>query len=383
LDFANRSVSPQSLIDQIGAQRVSPAKPSSLTIRNAHITGGFDLSEWDLPFILRFIDCSFLGDVDFARYRTTASLLFRHCDFQGQAIFSEVHIERDFSAENCHFNGTKRTMALSDNEPTTFVHGRIGDDFSVNGSQFKGVLNLKHLNVGRDLYLQDTTYQGAEPDPDGDPGQVYLVPLAGTQIGHFLRIDHVLDINPATRIQVADCTFAGIFAQTNVKSTEEKEELFMLKMLEDLEYRAGSYDLIEHEFIRRGRPDLADDVYMHGKDRETAGARGFAKVKNLVLKYVAGYGRQPALAFTWCFAAVLIGAFVFVRDEGGKRDGRRYLRSFWYSLDLFVPVISVSGRDPEPPKSPFARSYVRIHRLLGWLLLPIALAAITGIVGKV
>lgn len=383
-DFAGQTTSPARLEIEIRRRLEAKEPTASLTFRNAKIDGNLNLSDWSVPFILRFSQCTFQGQIDFSRFASERSLIFDRCVFQRGANFSLMRVGRDLRAENCQFRGVSKSSADRDSEPTSFIHCLVSDNFSLSGSEFLGSVNLRHLSVGRDLYLQDTVYHSPESDPDGGAEDIYLVKLEGTQIGHFLRIDRILDDHPRTRIAVNDCNFAGIFAQTKKGSTEAKEEAIMLDMLEGMPYRAESYSLIEHEFVRRGRHDLADDVYIHGQDRETADASPFtfARFRGLALKFVAGYGRKPALAFAWCLIAILVGAVVFLREETEQSERKRYLSAFWYSLDLFIPVVSVNGKPPEPPEGPFAHSYVRIHRLLGWLLLPIALAAISGIVGK-
>jgi hypothetical protein len=103
----------------------------------------------------------------------------------------------------------------------------------------------------------------------------------------------------------------------------------------------------------------------------------------------------------------MIGFFVFrqvkdmtqVKDEEGKRrnliaptSGRRislqrffnkdYYNPFWYSLDLFLPFVDLKMADKWMPKPErrFARHYMRFQAIAGWILIPIAILSITGIV---
>lgn len=353
------------------ANRLGSAHPpAAVTLRDATVAGPLDLSDWNVPFLLRFEHCVFDGDLTFDHFRTERSLLFAGCAFRGRTRFTEIHLGRDFEATGCRF------LATGSDDPVTFLQSAVGDDFSLNGSTFEGAINLRHLDVGRDLYLQDCTFRGRSFDRPS----IVDVKLAGAKIGHFLRIDHDLDVNPRLRFSINDCHFDAIFAQVPKGNTEEGEQARMLRMLDDLTYRAEAYDLVEREFKRRGRDDLADGVYVHGQDRALAESSGFDFVRLAVLKFVAGYGRRPALAFAWCLLAILLGAFVFHTQAEEEGRGRRPIGSFWYSLDFFVPLVSVTGKEPEPPKEGFARTYVRIHRLLGWLLLPIALATVSGVV---
>ncbi len=62
-----------------------------------------------------------------------------------------------------------------------------------------------------------------------------------------------------------------------------------------------------------------------------------------------------------------------------KFSDRRY-NPFWYSLDVFAPIIDLEAAkiwSPGPEKT-FRWVFFRIQRILGWLLVPIAVAAFTG-----
>jgi hypothetical protein len=52
---------------------------------------------------------------------------------------------------------------------------------------------------------------------------------------------------------------------------------------------------------------------------------------------------------------------------------------FWFSLDLLSPIdLGVSKR--WRAKHPILRNYSQMHRVAGWILIPLIVAAITGII---
>jgi hypothetical protein len=55
---------------------------------------------------------------------------------------------------------------------------------------------------------------------------------------------------------------------------------------------------------------------------------------------------------------------------------------FWYSFDLLVPAIDLQQADYWIPRQDWraGRTYVHVHRILGWILVPIGIAAVTGII---
>jgi hypothetical protein len=56
--------------------------------------------------------------------------------------------------------------------------------------------------------------------------------------------------------------------------------------------------------------------------------------------------------------------------------------SFWYSLDVFLPLTRLHAADQWVPDrdEPAAWVYMRIHHLVGWILIPLGLAAVSGLV---
>jgi hypothetical protein len=63
-------------------------------------------------------------------------------------------------------------------------------------------------------------------------------------------------------------------------------------------------------------------------------------------------------------------------------DTPRVYNRFWYSLDLFLPFLDLQADDVWKPKANerFLRHYVRLHVMLGWIPIPIVLAALTGLI---
>lgn len=98
------------------------------------------------------------------------------------------------------------------------------------------------------------------------------------------------------------------------------------------------------------------------------------------------YGRSPDRSL-WAIAGVIgFGYFLFRMKDGMEpiksEDYNLHYNAFWYSLGLFIPFIDLGGSRIWQPKKErkFARNYVHFHKILGWLLIPVALAAFTGII---
>jgi hypothetical protein len=96
-----------------------------------------------------------------------------------------------------------------------------------------------------------------------------------------------------------------------------------------------------------------------------------------------GYGRLPLPPLLWSIGIVTLGTFLFVektrmgRSTKEETGGVPYSR-FWYSLELFLPVVDLGMAKGWRPQKRALRAYARIHQLAGWILIPVSLAALTG-----
>ena len=154
-------------------------------------------------------------------------------------------------------------------------------------------------------------------------------------------------------------------------------------------------------------------MYIRYKQREFREGLRFGSMgwwSNLFLKSV-GYGRKPGFVLVGALLFILIGWLgVFRKPEGmvslSKREivrpnvghrgtlsrkiSKRVIFSshegpyspFWYSLDLFIPFVDLGFDDkwaPRPNRQG-ALLYAKVHMLAGWVLIPIGLLAITGVI---
>jgi hypothetical protein len=91
----------------------------------------------------------------------------------------------------------------------------------------------------------------------------------------------------------------------------------------------------------------------------------------------------------WSTVFIFIGFLVFRREADMKTKRRddadmhkNKYSAFWYSLDLFLPVMHLGDADIWTPKDErrMALLYKRFHIIIGALFVPIGLAAWTGII---
>jgi hypothetical protein len=149
------------------------------------------------------------------------------------------------------------------------------------------------------------------------------------------------------------------------------------------------YLTLETFLRQRGYSEQADAVFVAQKRRERREVLGgplhAAWWKNIVLDVIAGHGRHPGWAVLWSVGVIGFGYMVFhgrdTMTPQKPEDSDRSYNAFWYSVDLFAPVINLQAANVWRPidSSRLRLFYMRIHSMLGWLLVPIGLAAWTGI----
>lgn len=166
--------------------------------------------------------------------------------------------------------------------------------------------------------------------------------------------------------------------------------------------RSSESAFMAYEQILRSRGQLgdADAVFsgMHEKRRSESWLSSTGSYRKRLRAIVfcvldkgqaifLGFGRLPIPPVLWSIGFVVLGALLFSNKE--KMDpvkeaeacGAEYGR-FWYSLELFLPVVDLGVAKAWKPKVsyPHLRTYARIHQLAGWVLIPVTLAALTGVI---
>jgi len=117
-------------------------------------------------------------------------------------------------------------------------------------------------------------------------------------------------------------------------------------------------DGLEDYYRRLGYPGQANMFFRAQKQREREEVlTGFPRAWSYFLDWFVGYGRSPQRAIFWSVAIVGIGCLVFrpkhMEPQNSEHSARKY-SAFWYSVDVYVPIIKL--HDAEIWKPPLVRS---------------------------
>ncbi|MFQ5605957.1 MAG: pentapeptide repeat-containing protein, partial [bacterium] len=334
-------------------------------------------------------DASFDG----AQFASQAD--FQDADIKGRLDFKYTRFDsnlllNDASFKNFTFNGMDSTVSRIPR--IDLSRTLINRDFTLEKVQVeqllarhlsvKGQTSLKEVRVHKADFLL-SEFQTLRMSEVRWPKTASQFELAGMSYNH-IGYENDVDENP----QIADKN--GLVGG-RVESKFSSEDS-LISMVKQSRFSPGTHNTLETYFRNEGNKQYADKIFVAQKRRERQNYQAWISLDwwlSTILWAIAGYGRYPQLALLWSALFVTIGCYFF-RDQDGMKlqrpdrhqpDQFKY-NPFWYSLDLFVPVIDLKAASIWQPKSErwFVRHYMRLHSVLGWLLIPIGLAALSGLI---
>src|SRR5205823_1506614 len=143
-------------------------------------------------------------------------------------------------------------------------------------------------------------------------------------------------------MELYDMTYRSI-------SAENEDVLWqrMSQLVEKSVYSPSVYTNLETFFRQQGEPKRADQIFVGHKERERTEVlkERFSKVQSFVLRWLVNYGRNPEWALGWSILPIVLCWWVFRRRDRMEarkpEDASGYYNAFWYSIDLFAPVINL------------------------------------------
>ncbi len=166
----------------------------------------------------------------------------------------------------------------------------------------------------------------------------------------------------------------------------------LLVWLDHSRFDTRSYNQLEDFYKRGGYGDRADEIYIQANRRETL--EKWWRPTNLATlifwDILTGYGRKPSRTFWISLTIVIIGAFVFdpkmfessyLENWTWLSQGTKFREiavRFFLSLDEFLPGVDLGlAKLWQISRISFQKLlYYHFHKICGWILIPIGLAAI-------
>jgi uncharacterized protein YjbI with pentapeptide repeats len=341
--------------------------------QNASFKHAVDFRGAEFSRYAMFDGAHFQNKADFNNTKVKGAATFVNAVFNSSAVFLGVEIAGELNFQGAHFNSTKDDADLTNMKvernvllvktvfaaPVSFFFTRVGIQLGMQDVTFENDVRLNSI-VTHELFIRNVEFKKKVSIKDADVEILYLdMPKPPAS----LEMDHL--------------------KYAEVGSDADK----MLPWVEKAGYSRDNYARLETFFASHGNPGKADEVFVQMKRRERREKlRSLRWCSDLVLDWLVKYGRAPERAAYPSLLVVLFGCFVFrnhKRMQGQRsEDSHARYSPFWYSLDLFAPGIDLQAAKVWTPREDwgFGRNYARVHRILGWILVPIWLAAATGLI---
>jgi len=163
-------------------------------------------------------------------------------------------------------------------------------------------------------------------------------------------------------------------------------------------YDRQPFTQLKDTFRRAGRDQLADDVHYEQKSREFTKnitiKKPVAWLLDRFLWWLTGYGVRPLRLLRAIIPILAIGTVIFQLEGAVKLDMQppsmisnqvtlSLCEAFWVSLNTFLPIEIPSGADWIPSSQIMLglkfTTFATISSLFGWILVPVGVAAISGL----
>ncbi|GEM_PF-1641693 len=358
-----------------------------LSANNAHFLNKKEIANFDTVKVggpVFFREATFAGAVSFLYAVISGSFETRRAMFTNpdkEVSFNAMRIEGGFFAEQAVFEGPVNAMNL-----------RISDNFDGRRTTFKKLADFQCVSIGHNLFVSNATLAG--------PARFKSAAVAGNFELNETQFQN--DEPPqfqdmkAGAILVNKTHFSHPPNLTNLTYQNIYPTSGLLELVKNSGSDYSAYTELEKCLQRNGYASDADEVFMEMKRYERRkGLTWFDSLKSYLSEALQGFGRRPQRVVYWDLGIVLMGALFFRRRKMAlKTDAKNQIEpevetktdlppynSFLYSLTLFAPTIDTQYTNNWEPADAHkkTRGYIRVHKLLGYLLVPLTLAIWSGV----
>src|SRR5439155_7761563 len=170
-----------------------------------------------------------------------------------------------------------------------------------------------------------------------------------------------------------------------------------LELLSDYSIN-GSQTLRAYEksLIQRGLDDEATLAYLAARRYQRRSASPAIGIfETVFVDWLTGYGKHVERLMVACLLFICVGTLIFWEPRKDWRVPRQMQRAsqerkqprynpIWFSLDAFLPSVGLGLYREWIPKEDrgWRWTYLRVHAALGWLLVPLLIAAAAGLFSK-
>jgi len=324
-------------------------------------------------------------EANFNAIKIRGDAFFKNAVFEGPVNLVSADIASNLEAQGVKFQNKEKEASFGGmkvggyavfNEavfegPVNFVGADVAGNFAAGKARFKNKekdASFGGMKLGGHAFFNDAVFEGTVNFNYADFA--------------WLDLSNAVWPKAAAKFHMQGMSYKYLRAAPN----EPESHRALLKLADRSAYSADVYNHLEEFFLRQGYRDDADRAFIKGKRRERKeNLHGLSWVGSCLLDWLVGYGRRPWQAGIPCAALVALGCVLFSpkkMEPQKPEDTPRVYSRFWYSLGLFLPFVDLQADKVWKPKADqtFLRNYMRVHIMLGWILVPLVLAALTGLI---
>jgi len=324
-------------------------------------------------------------EANFNAIKIRGDAFFKNAVFEGPVNLVSADIASNLEAQGVKFQNKEKEASFGGmkvggyavfNEavfegPVNFVGADVAGNFAAGKARFKNKekdASFGGMKLGGHAFFNDAVFEGTVNFNYADFA--------------WLDLSNTVWPKAAAKFHMQGMSYKYLRAAPN----EPESHRALLKLADRSAYSADVYNHLEEFFLRQGYRDDADRAFIKGKRRERKeNLHGLSWVGSCLLDWLVGYGRRPWQAGIPCAALVALGCVLFSpkkMEPQKPEDTPRVYSRFWYSLGLFLPFVDLQADKVWKPKADqtFLRNYMRVHIMLGWILVPLVLAALTGLI---
>jgi hypothetical protein len=347
---------------------------------NASFSGQAFFIETQFDSTALFNGVTFESDVSFFSARFGPLAQFVAATFKGFAVFDRIDV-----AGAAQFGSTRDDARPTSSQPTHFIH-----EASFSGAHFSSVARFGGIrfdertdfvaaHFDNDAHFEDSVFEGPTSFRSAAFRAVYF---STGEIEGKPQFGNSVDLLGCTydRIQV---NWRSLLSYPNGQSRIQP-------------YDRQPYIQLEEVFRKAGADSSADDVYADRRRVERASLNAWRKFWDYVYWFIANYGidlwHELILATvligigTWIFA--LPGAVAREAGESTTKTKIPWYSAFFLAVHQFLPLALPVKPQWNPSRHVLwgwrilkvtAAFYANLLQIVGWILIPLAAAALTGI----
>ena len=252
------------------------------------------------------------------------------------------------------------------------VGGLPLDEIVLNRARIEHRLTIRNMEVKR--------FEARKLEVKG-PAELLRLAIKDEADWRDASLYHLLLVEPdwppsldgQQRLYLDGLTYKSVTTTGEPQKAEKWQEL--LDWLGCSRFDPQNYGQLDAFFQRGGLRKWADKAFITGKRRELGRLAWWRPVRWLTTifwDWPAGFGRKPARILWLALVLVLLGWLVF------HAAGQPFGNGLALSLDRFLPGVDLGVARTFHPASPgnYVWAYWQLEKFMGWVLAPIALAAI-------